>query len=118
MESDPSLATEIVGLIAEAVELLVRHPLIGRPVEYPLRELVISRGQTGYVALYSFEQDQDAALVLAIRHQREADYWGEDESGLGSERYNLPACRKMGFRLAASLEVLAKNARAMGVTPV
>ena len=70
---------ETIGLIEEAVELLNRHPLIGRPVEYELRELVISRGRTGYVALYSFEEDQDAVLILAIRHQREADYWGQDD---------------------------------------
>ncbi|MCX7166706.1 MAG: type II toxin-antitoxin system RelE/ParE family toxin [Rhodocyclales bacterium] len=76
---DPAAAAETVGLIAEAVELLVRHPLIGRPVEFPLRELVISRGRTGYVALYSFEEAQNAVLILAIRHQREAGYWGEDE---------------------------------------
>lgn len=79
IESDPAVAAETIGLIAEAVELLIRHPLIGRPVEHPLRELVISRGRTGYVALYSFEEDQDAVLILAIRHQREAGYWEQDE---------------------------------------
>jgi plasmid stabilization system protein ParE len=72
-------AVETVGLIEEAVELLIRHPLIGRPIEHGLRELVISRGRTGYVALYSFEEDQDAVLVLAIRHQREAGYLGQDD---------------------------------------
>jgi plasmid stabilization system protein ParE len=51
--------------------------MIGRPVEEELRELVISRGNTGYVALYSFEEAQEAVLILAIRHQREAGYWGE-----------------------------------------
>lgn len=76
---DPAAAAETAGLIAEAVELLIRHPLIGRPVEHPLRELMISRGRTGYVALYSFEEDRDAVLILAIRHQREAGYWGEDQ---------------------------------------
>ena len=79
IETDPSAALETVDLIEEAVALLTRHPLIGRPVEYGLHELVISRGRTGYVALYSFEQDQDAVLILAIRHQREAGFWGQDE---------------------------------------
>lgn len=79
VEIDPSVAAETLGLIEEAVELLSRHPLIGRPVEYELRELVISRGRTGYVALYSFEEDQDAVLILAIRHQREAGYWEQDD---------------------------------------
>jgi len=54
---------------------LKRHPLIGRQVESDLRELIISRGKTGYVALYSYEADQDAILILAIRHQREAEYF-------------------------------------------
>lgn len=75
-ETDLGAAAETVGLIEEAVDLLVRHPLIGRPVEHGLRELVISRGRTGYIALYSFEEAHDAVLILAIRHQREAGYWG------------------------------------------
>ena len=78
IEYDPLLAAETVGLIEEAVEMLIRHPFIGRPVQQPLRELVISRGRTGYVALYSYEENQDAVLILAIRHQREAGYWGLD----------------------------------------
>lgn len=78
-ETAPLAAAETVDLIAEAVSLLIRHPLIGRPVESGLRELVVSRGRTGYVALYSVEDDQDAVLVLAIRHQREAGYWGQGD---------------------------------------
>jgi plasmid stabilization system protein ParE len=79
VEADPVAAAGTVDLIAEAVGLLARHPLIGRPVEYGLRELVISRGRTGYVALYSVEDEHDAVLILAIRHQREAGYWGYGE---------------------------------------
>jgi plasmid stabilization system protein ParE len=76
LAADALAASETVDLIAEAVGLLSRHPLIGRPVEWGLRELVISRGRTGYVALYSVEDEHHAVLVLAIRHQREAGYWG------------------------------------------
>jgi addiction module RelE/StbE family toxin len=75
LESDAGAALETVGLIEEAVSILARHPLVGRSVEHGLRELVISRGRTGYVALYSFEENADAILLLAIRHQREAGYW-------------------------------------------
>lgn len=78
LERAPSVAAETVDLIEEAVSLLKRHPLIGRPVDHDLRELVISRGRTGYVALYSVDQSHDAILILAIRHQREAGYWGQD----------------------------------------
>ena len=80
LERDPTAAAETVGLIEEAVALLKRHPLIGRPVEDGLRELVISRGRTGYLALYSFEEREDAVLILALRHQREAGYWRLDET--------------------------------------
>ena len=50
------------------------RPLIGRPVEQDLRELVISQGKSAYLALYSYEAAQDTILVLSIRHQREAGY--------------------------------------------
>lgn len=80
MEQDLSEAAETIGLIEEAVELLARHPMVGRPVESELRELVISRGRTGYGALYSLQEENDAVLILAIRHQREAGYRGQDES--------------------------------------
>jgi addiction module RelE/StbE family toxin len=73
--SDPAAAGKTVELISEAVNLLKRHPLIGRPVESGLRDLVISRGRSGYVALYSVEDVHDAVLILSIRHQREAGYW-------------------------------------------
>jgi plasmid stabilization system protein ParE len=67
-------ALEVLDLIDEAVAILTRHPYIGRQVEDGLRELVISQGKTGYVALYSFEVEYDAKLVLTIRHQREAGW--------------------------------------------
>lgn len=74
IETDPAAATETVELITEAVTLLKRHPLIGRPVEDHLHELVISRGKTGYIALYSYEVEHDTVLILAIRHQRESGF--------------------------------------------
>ena len=74
LEADPPSAVETTALIMEAVEVLTNHPFIGRPVEEGLRELLISRGQSGYVALYSYEEAEDVVLVLAIRHQREAGY--------------------------------------------
>lgn len=74
MGTDPVAAAETVALITEAVAILERHPLIGRPVEDHFRELVISRGKTGYIALYSYEAEHDAVLILAIRHQRESGF--------------------------------------------
>lgn len=77
LQTDPVAAGDALELIEEAVAILERHPLIGRAVERGLRELVISRGNTGYAALYSFEAEHDAVLILSLRHQREAGYSGE-----------------------------------------
>lgn len=74
LESDPDVALRIVELIEEAVSILKHHPLVGRPIDQDLRELVISRGRTGYVVLYSHEEREDCILILAVRHQREAGY--------------------------------------------
>jgi addiction module RelE/StbE family toxin len=70
-EFNPSAALATVELIEEAIMLLQRHPLIGRLIDDVLRELVISRGKSGYVALYSYEQSKNTILILTIRHQRE-----------------------------------------------
>ena len=71
---DPHAAMAAAASIREAVNALANHPLIGRIVEGELRELVISYGKSGYVALYRFLPAQDRIRILAIRHQRELDY--------------------------------------------
>ena len=71
---DPTAAVQAAVVIQEAVEILSRHPLIGRPVAPPLRELVISFGKTGYVALYRFLPTRGEVRILGVRHQRELDY--------------------------------------------
>jgi plasmid stabilization system protein ParE len=71
---DPRAASAAANAIREAIKILSRHPLIGRAAEGPLRELVISHGKSGYVALYRFLPERDEVIVLAIRHQRELDY--------------------------------------------
>ena len=74
VETEPTAAEETIHLITEAVMVLERHPYIGRMLDEDLRELIISRGKSGYVALYSFEEIEDTILILAVRHQREAGY--------------------------------------------
>jgi plasmid stabilization system protein ParE len=71
---DPRAAMAAADSICDAVNALAKHPLIGRIVESELRELVISYGKSGYVALYRFLPAQDLIRILAIRHQRELDY--------------------------------------------
>lgn len=62
--------------IAARLSMLESTPQMGRPFDLDarLRELPIAFGETGYVALYSFDADTDTVIVLAFRHQREADY--------------------------------------------
>ncbi len=68
--SHPVQADETAALIVEALALLRRHPLVGRR-RGRLRELVVSRGSSGYVAAYTFDPTRDVVKVLRIRHQRE-----------------------------------------------
>lgn len=70
----PASALEAVTAIQSAVDNLRAHPLIGRRVEGELRELVISYGRTGYVALYRFVVSQDEVRILALRHQKEIGF--------------------------------------------
>ena len=70
----PDEAYHTVDIVLNALEVLELHPKIGRPVTRGLRELVISRGASGYLALYQYDEAQDLALVLRVRHQRESGY--------------------------------------------
>ena len=72
--SHPEEAGSTVELIAKAVQVLQEHPLIGRPADGGLHELHISRGRSGYVALYEFRTSVDLVIVHRIRHQREAGF--------------------------------------------
>jgi plasmid stabilization system protein ParE len=71
---NPNAAAAAAAVVVDAVTILERHPYIGRPVRGRLRELVISYGRTGYVALYRVAARGDRVEILAIRHQREAGY--------------------------------------------
>lgn len=73
-DHNPTLAPQAGEAIIDATAVLQRHPLIGRPIEGNLRELVISQGAAGYVALYRFLAMEDRVDILAIRHQREAGF--------------------------------------------
>ncbi len=75
-EHDPASAVDAAVAIGNAVNILSDHPLIGRRVEGEIRELVISYGKTGYIALYRFLPEQNLIRLLAIGHQRELDFPG------------------------------------------
>ena len=74
LAENPPAALAPLDAIQSAVENLSAHPLVGRRVEDYLRELVISFGAPGYIALYRFVVKQDEVRVLALRHQHEIGY--------------------------------------------
>lgn len=72
---DLDLAELALTAIVSAADNLARSPFIYRkagPSPF-LRELLISFGQSGYVALFEIE-DATTVTVLAVRHQLEDDY--------------------------------------------
>jgi plasmid stabilization system protein ParE len=73
-DENPQAALDAVVSIQSAVDLLGANPLLGRRVEGEIRELVISYGKTGYIALYRFVIGRDEVRILALRHQREVGF--------------------------------------------
>lgn len=74
LEASPRSAALGVRRIRGALDVLRDHPRIGRRVRAQVRELVISHGASGYLALYRFDPSLDLVRVLRVRHQREAGY--------------------------------------------
>ena len=65
--------------IEDSLQLLEQFPFTCRKAANGahgprLRELVISFGATGYVALFEIN-DVSTVTILAIRHQREEDFY-------------------------------------------
>lgn len=73
--SNTDAARRAMKSIRDSVKALAIHPGIGRPaedMEPEYREWIIDFGGSGYVALYRYEAE--TAVILAVRHQREAGY--------------------------------------------
>ena len=73
-EHAPDSAADRIEAIVQAFDVLQLSPLIGRPAPHGQRELIISTGASGFLALYHYDPLQDTALVLAVRSQRERTY--------------------------------------------
>ena len=74
-ENNPDAARRSAKSIREGMQILRDQPGAGRPMEDmdpEFREWFITFGGSGYVALYRL--DEEAAVILAVRHQREAGY--------------------------------------------
>ena len=68
-------ASKAVRSIRDGMRVVAEHPEAGRPVDRmdpEFREWLIGFGDSGYVVLYRL--DGDTAVVLAVRHQKEAGY--------------------------------------------
>ena len=78
VESNDPLVGELLDFILDALQVLTHQPGIGRPVGSGLRELIISRRRSGYLARYEFDEDNDLVRVARIRHQRESGYSAEE----------------------------------------
>ena len=80
LEHDVATARRALAAISKSMELLENFPFTCRKAQTGqitnsafLREMVISFGASGYVALFEIENDS-LVTILAIRHQRENDY--------------------------------------------
>ena len=74
VDSVAPMAGDLLDFILDALQVLTHQPGIGRPVEGGLRELIISRRRSGYLARYEFDDARDLVLVARIRHQSESGY--------------------------------------------
>jgi plasmid stabilization system protein ParE len=74
-EKSPDAARRAASAIRDGMQILADHPGAGRPVDDmdpEFQEWPINFGASGYVALYRLQQN--AALVVAVRHQKEVGY--------------------------------------------
>ena len=74
-DKSPDAARRAVKSIREGMKVISRQPGMGRPAEElepEFREWLIDFGECGYIVLYRFEGQN--AVILAIRHQKEAGY--------------------------------------------
>ena len=72
-QNDP-LAGDLYAYLIKALRLLERQPGVGRPVGGQLRELIIDRGRSGYLARYQYRRESAVVTILRIRHQNESGY--------------------------------------------
>ena len=76
LENDLGAARSALEAIKKSINVLQDFPFTCRkasPKNPFLREMVISFGSGGYVALFEIEAG-NTITILAVRHQREEDY--------------------------------------------
>lgn len=76
VDQDIHSAENALEAINKAIDLLKTFPFTCRKAKADspfLRELIITFGSNGYVALFEIEEN-NIVTILAVRHQREDDY--------------------------------------------
>ncbi|GLQ98008.1 type II toxin-antitoxin system RelE/ParE family toxin [Dyella mobilis] len=77
LQKDATAARRALDAIRKAVGVLESFPYTCRKADagHPfLRELLISFGSSGYVALFKIDEE-NVVTIIALRHQREDDYY-------------------------------------------
>jgi plasmid stabilization system protein ParE len=77
LQRDRALARRARDTIAKGIDVLKDFPFICRkaaPDNPFLREMLIPFGSAGYVVLFEID-DPATVTILAVRHQREDDYF-------------------------------------------
>jgi plasmid stabilization system protein ParE len=77
LQEDMRIAEQALAALRKAVDLLREFPFSCRKAvaDNPLlRELLIPFGQSGYIMLFEIDSEL-SVTVLAVRHQREDDYY-------------------------------------------
>jgi plasmid stabilization system protein ParE len=75
-KQDKNSAKHARDNVYKAIDMLKNFPFTCRKAQANspfMRELVISFGANGYVALFEIEED-NTVTILAVRHQREDDF--------------------------------------------
>ncbi|WOD13922.1 type II toxin-antitoxin system RelE/ParE family toxin [Paraburkholderia kirstenboschensis] len=76
LDRDVVLAERAVEALRKSTDVLEQFPFTCRKADADnpfLRELIVPFGSSGYVVLFEIE-DAATVTILAVRHQREADY--------------------------------------------
>ena len=76
-DADYENALQAIGKITSSIDKLKDMPFLGRAVHDSemYRELIIPFGGSGYIALYRYFVDRDLVRIVAIKHQKEDDYY-------------------------------------------
>jgi plasmid stabilization system protein ParE len=77
LENDIHAAHRARDAIGKSIDFLREFPFTCRKAAHDspfLREMVIPFGAAGYIALFDIE-NSETVTILAIRHQREDDYY-------------------------------------------